>query len=105
MRQQKSAGLQYYKQTNKQKSSTMGVSLIAKRLWTYRSVINDDITAGHITMENVLFQVLDECSLKRQRDCYRASFSLIMTITMISVRSVPSTQLCYYMHYICQLDF
>lgn len=39
-----------------------------KRLWTYRGVVNDDVTAGHIAMENVLFQVLDECALQRQSD-------------------------------------
>jgi len=35
-------------------------------LWTYRGVVNDDITGGHIAMENVLFQVLNEGSLQRK---------------------------------------
>lgn len=34
---------------------------------TYRRVINDDITAGHVTMKNMLFQVLDERALKTER--------------------------------------
>lgn len=37
-------------------------------LCTHRSVVNDDITAGHIAMENVFFQVLDERALQSQRD-------------------------------------
>lgn len=42
--------------------------LIVKRLWTHRCVVNDDITAGHIAMKYMFFQVLDECSLQKQRD-------------------------------------
>lgn len=38
-----------------------------KRLRTYRGVVNDDIIAGHIAMENVFFQVLDERALESQR--------------------------------------
>lgn len=37
-----------------------------KKLRTYRGVVNDDITAGHIAMENVFFQVLDERALQSQ---------------------------------------
>lgn len=35
---------------------------------TYCGIVNDDITAGHIAMENVLLQVLDERALQSQRD-------------------------------------
>lgn len=38
-----------------------------KRLRTYRGVVNDDIIAGHIAMENVFFQVLDERALQSHR--------------------------------------
>lgn len=39
-----------------------------KVLQTYRGVVKDDITAGHIAMENVFFQVLNERPLQSQRD-------------------------------------
>lgn len=40
-------------------------SYCKKGFWTYRGVVNDDITAGHIAVENVFFQVLDERALQR----------------------------------------
>lgn len=33
---------------------------------TYSSVVDEDITGGHVAMENVFFQVLDESALRRQ---------------------------------------
>lgn len=42
------------------------IIFIIKRLRTYRGVVNNDITAGHIAMENVFFQVLDERALHSQ---------------------------------------
>lgn len=35
---------------------------------TYCGIVNDDVTAGHIAMENVLLQVLDKGALQSQRD-------------------------------------
>lgn len=35
---------------------------------TYCGIVNDDITAGHIAMENVLLQVLYKRALQSQRD-------------------------------------
>lgn len=44
------------------------VMFFVKRLLSYRGVVNDDITAGHIAMENVFFQVLDERALQEPTD-------------------------------------
>lgn len=39
-----------------------------KKMMTYCGIVNDDITAGHIAMENVLLQVLYKRALHSQRD-------------------------------------
>lgn len=44
------------------------IIFIVKRSWTYRSVVNNDITAVHVAMENVFLQVLDERALQGQTD-------------------------------------
>lgn len=60
--------------------------------WTYRSVINDDVTAGHIAVKNVFLQVLDECPLKDTQHCNFAknkNFFLCMKI----LENKPKTNL------------
>ncbi len=44
------------------------IIFIVKRSWTYRSVVNNDIAAVHVAMENVFLQVLDERALQGQTD-------------------------------------
>lgn len=52
----------------KKKQQRLKTLKYTEGMWTYRGVINDDITAGHVAMEDVLLQMLDEGALKRQRD-------------------------------------
>lgn len=39
-----------------------------RELRAYRGVVNDDVAAGHVTMENVLLQVLDERTLRHKNN-------------------------------------
>lgn len=43
-------------------------------LMSYRGVVEDDITAGHVAVENVLLQVLNERSLQSRRGRVRWIF-------------------------------